>query len=166
MKINEKELIRALVNKDFDEIKNLINIFGINSTDRDGRTILTNCVAKNNLDFVKKLLHYEGIDIDHQDMNGYTALHFSVEVGNIDILSILLENKASIDKQDKWGNTPLWRAVHNYPENKHIIERLIDLGANLNVKNKSDVSPLQIIKEDHNSGEYDYSNILSKWEKS
>jgi len=161
MKLNEKELIKALMGNDFNDIKSIIGSAGINSTDRDNRSILMNCIIENKIDFIKELLSYEGIDLNIQDNNGYSALHFAVQNGNLDVVSLLLENKADIDVQDNWGNTPLWRSVNNYPDNREIINILIKYGANPEIKNNSGISAMQIMKEDTVSGDYDYSDIFT-----
>jgi ankyrin repeat protein len=157
---NDKELIVALVKNDFNAVASMIKSTGINSTDRDGRSILTNCVAENKIDFVKKMLSYDGLDLNMRDNSGYTALHFAVQNGNADMVLLLLENKADIDIQDNLGNTPLWRAVSNNPDDRNIINMLIKHGANVNIENHYGIAAIQVMKEDTESGDYDYSDIL------
>lgn len=161
MKLNESELINALIGNDYRAIEHLIEIYGINAVDRDQRTILMNCVIKNKIEFVDNILKDNNIDLNKQDFQGLTALHIAVENDCTEIVFLLLKDRRiSIDIQDNWGNTPLWRAVHNNPENRDIIDALVSKGANLNIENNYGVSPLQIMKEDQDEGTFDYSDIL------
>jgi len=87
-----------------------------------------------------------GIEINHKgnkrtDEN--SALHLSVYIKDLDLIKILLKYNAEIEIQDKYGNTPLLRAVMNYrgeTELKEIIIFLINKGASLEKKNFHDIS--------------------------
>ena len=56
----------------------------------------------------------EGCDINQSDCMGYTALSWSAEQGNEDVVQLLLaRNDVNADKPDSNGETPLWRASMN-----------------------------------------------------
>lgn len=92
-----------------------------------------------------------GIEINHKankraDEN--SALHLSVHKIDLGLVKILLELNAEIEIQDKYGNTPLMRAILIYrgeAEVYEIIKFLIKNGASLEKKNFHDISPKQHI---------------------
>ena len=86
----------------------------------------------------------QGIDINKQDKNGWSALHYAVNFGYYNLAQDLVKNGASIDVQDTFGNTPLWRAVFNFRDDGKIITLLLKHGANKDLKNKSGVSPAEL----------------------
>ena len=161
MKINEDKLIPALLQDDFAKIDELIKESSVNALDRDGRTLLINCVIKNKIDFVEKLLEIDELNLNIQDKNGFTALHFAVEESLTEISEILINSgKMAINLRDQWGNTPLWRAVHNNPQNKQVIWALIKRGADVSIENEYGVSPILIMQEDNENGDYNYEDIF------
>lgn len=54
----------------------------------------------------------------------------------------------SIDLQDNYGNSALWRAVMN-DVSVDIIEILLKHGANAKLQNKSEVAPIDLIDEEN-----------------
>ena len=161
MKLKDSQLIKALLEDDYNAMECIINECGINAVDRDQRNLLMNCVVKNKINFVVNILKNDKLDVNNQDYQGFTALHLAIENNLLEIVQLLLkDSRISIDIQDNWGNTPLWRAVHNNPDNRDIINALISKGANPQISNKHGVSPLQIMKEDQEEGSYDYSDII------
>ena len=112
----------------------------------DGKNILEYYIKnENNLDYDKfeiiKFFSDCGIEINHKgnkraDEN--SALHLSVYNKDLDLIKIILNLNAEIGIQDKYGNSPLLRAVMNYrgeTELKEIIMFLIGKGASLGQKN-------------------------------
>lgn len=49
----------------------------------------------------------DSADPNVQDKQGRTVLHTAACTGNIQLVKLLLENKADITIEDKWGVTPL-----------------------------------------------------------
>lgn len=111
--------------------------------DRDGRTILINFIIENKNEFALYLINNKA-DLSIQDNEGLSALHFAVQEKNIEIIkSILLKlDKNQIDIQDKYGNTPLWKAIKTDETSVKIIDLLIIKGADIKKKNKKGISPL------------------------
>lgn len=165
--MNEDRLIRALIQDDFTQVEKLITEYGVNATDSFGRSILINCVIKNKYNFLKKLLEYENVNVNLQDENGFTALHFAVEEGYPEMLKEILSTKeVNVNLKDKFGNTPLWRAVHNKPDKKEIIWMLIKKKADIKIKNEYGISALKIMQEDDEDGQYSYQDIFEYLKKS
>jgi ankyrin repeat protein len=100
-------------------------------------TIAGNCNEINNL------LETDN-NINEQDSDGWTALHYAAQSGNISIGKALLENKAQVDIKDSYGNTPLLRAVFNFKGNGDMIKLLLKYGADKNLKNSNGMSALSL----------------------
>lgn len=57
----------------------------------------------------------DGASINMKDVNGSTPLHLSSLEGNIEVVSYLLENNATVDPINRNGSTPLIMASLNGP---------------------------------------------------
>lgn len=115
----------------------------INIQDKDKRTPLIQATIDNKIDKMIILIN-NGADVNIQDSLGYAALNYAAQNYLIDACKLLLENKAAVDIQDVHGNTPLFRAVFNSKGRGEIINLLRSFGADINLKNKHGVSPLQL----------------------
>ena len=73
-------------------------------------------------------------NINTTDRELYTPLHLAVAVDNFELTKLLLENGANLKAQDKWGNTPLLRAMTSYRGGDgKIIKYLIEQGSNVDI---------------------------------
>ncbi len=144
----------------------------------DGKNILEYSI-KNKIDtefdklkFIEFLVDC-GIDINHKSnkrADEHSALHFSVLNEDLESIKNILSFNGQIDIQDKYGNTPLIRAVMNYRggiELKNIIEYLITNGASMEKKNFHDISVKDHIETigggidaGHNNVDWDLRNLL------
>lgn len=106
---------------------------------------LLDAVMNDNIGEVRRLLRL-GSDVNELDTLGNTPLARAVSYGYADIVSLLLENHANIDNQNKQGNTPLILAVINsYGVAKTaIIRLLLDKGANMDLRNSRNDTALDI----------------------
>ena len=73
--------------------------------------------------------------------DGSTALHAAAHLQDARAARVLLEAGASVDAEDQWGNTPLFRAVFSYRGEVEVIEILLAYGADPSHQNKSGVAP-------------------------
>ncbi|MDI9336409.1 MAG: ankyrin repeat domain-containing protein [Gammaproteobacteria bacterium] len=64
---------------------------------------------------------------------GWTALHYAVTNGHLEIARYLLENAAYIDAQAPNGTTPLMMAA--YYSSVHVVQFLLEQGADVSVYN-------------------------------
>ncbi len=146
---DDEQLYDLVLQDDFSKIEEFLGIYGIDSVDRDGQNFLMTCIVENKKDFVIKLLEL-GMDINAQRHDGYSALHFAVQEGYIDLVEILLDKKININLQDDWGNTPLWRGLMCGVD-ENIILKLLDNGADLYIKNESGVASIDLVEDDMQS---------------
>lgn len=81
-----------------------------------------------------------GANIDHQDRNGYCALHYVAQAKLPNIADMLLNAGASTELRDAYGNTPLWTAAFNARGDLSVVTLLAEHGAsfeNINNAGKS-----------------------------
>ncbi|WP_433631778.1 ankyrin repeat domain-containing protein [Chryseobacterium cucumeris] len=142
-----------------DSIESEVNSFNVNNFINDfGENLLHEAIAFKAIDIVKFLLSCK-IDINHSDQNGKTPLHFSAAHNDFESTELLLGNELiEINKNDKYGNNPLWVAVFNARGYYDIVKLLKDFGADPNSKNNNNKSPLDFAKQ---IGDYEMIEILT-----
>src|ERR1700749_4673347 len=94
----------------YDVAKATLKDFGIDATDGDGRTALINAVIENKTEFIYWLVE-NGANINMQDRNGYSVLHFAGQNALVELAKYFLEKGADPNLQDLHGNTALWTAI-------------------------------------------------------
>jgi ankyrin repeat protein len=92
----------------------------------------------------KELLDGGRIEVDAADDDGVTLLHAAIDRCREDVARLLVNAGAAVNRQDRWGNTPLWRAIYHAPGAASIIELLLERGADPTVKNNHDTSPIEL----------------------
>jgi len=128
---------------DFNEIKRLINEYGVNCYDPDKRTLLIKAASKGNLEVLEYLLE-KGADVNFQDKGGYSSLHFAAQNRHENIARVLLENGADINIKDEYGNPPVWIAIFNAKGDFSLIKLLVKKGAEITSKNSHGKSPKEM----------------------
>lgn len=92
----------------------------------------------NNVECVQALLN-SGINVDLIDQQfGETPLHVAADFGSIDVIKLLLRNKASLYIKDKWGHIPLHRSCSQYVDSL-----LLDSGVDINTQSAKGRTVLQ-----------------------
>jgi len=102
---------------------------------------LISAVTKGDANRVKGLLDY-GIDCNHKDPLGYSALMRAVISGNTDIISVLLEHGADVNAFDNEGWTPLMFASGR--SNEAVVLLLLERGADVNAKSDFGLTALKL----------------------
>jgi len=88
---------------------------------------------------LKKMLDM-GADPNIKDSNGWTALHYACEFGDLESVKILVNNKIIIDSYSNNSRTPLHLAsIHNSPS---IVKFLLENMSDPNFKDHSGCTPL------------------------
>ena len=98
-------------------------------------------------DEVRRLLEL-GADIDVQNYKGKTALHCAAKAGFLKVINLLIGKGATVDATDNDGETPLFEAIRSTIKDSNkqrtALEALIVAGANMKVKNRQGLTPLQV----------------------
>jgi uncharacterized protein len=102
-------------------------------------------VIENKIDFIKWLID-NGANINIQDRNGYSALHFIGQARLTKLAKYFLKHNPDLELRDIYGNTPIWTAIINGREDLGVVKLLIDKGANLENINEAGGTPREAIK--------------------
>lgn len=130
---------------DNKSVKKLLKETGVDACDGYLRTALLWAAFYNNLALLDWLLA-NGAAINHQDRNGYSALHFAAQEKRYDAARMLLEKGAVLDIPDKYGNTPLWTAIFNSKDDIQLVRLFIAHGANPDHLNAARKTPRQLAR--------------------
>lgn len=138
-----------------------------------GNTPLTMACEKGHFGIVQDLLKSPGVLIDCVNKNDETALHLACSGRFDSIVDLLLQKKVNHDVKDKNGNTPLMEAakrgaesivkrlirekcnldqenfkkqtaLHLAVEHSKIVQLLLDAGADSDLQDKEDWTPLHV----------------------
>ncbi|MCI2230451.1 ankyrin repeat domain-containing protein [Polaribacter sp. MSW13] len=141
---SELEFIDSYVEKnDFDGINMLTKSHGIDCYDSYKRTFLILASSKGNESILNYIIE-KGADIDFQDKNGFSALHFASQNNEIGIIEILLNKGANPNVRDFHGNPPIWTAIMNAREDFSIVKKLLEKNADIQTKNNHGKSPKEM----------------------
>lgn len=130
-----EELFRVLLERGAD--------VGIEGPNR--RTALTYAMDEGHAIIVKLLLEklHELGDERWHETDGSRALHWAANFGNRTIVKRLLEYGISVDELNNINETALFRAAGPaWREHEAMSELLVDMGADVNIRNDIGMSPL------------------------
>ena len=122
-----------------DKLIKLLSELDIDSSDIYLRTPLIWAAFYNNTELLDWLIK-NGANIDHQDRNGYSALHFAGQQNSFDSAKLLLDNGANINLKDKHGNPPIWTAIFNSKGDYKLVRLYVLMGADLDNENKHNMT--------------------------
>lgn len=146
MKNFDDSLLYRLLSKNIlDEVEDFINNYGIDSVDRDGRTLLMTAVTERKNEIVRLIVESGG-DVNATDHQGFSALHFAAFCDNEVAAKMLLDAGANISSKDTQGNTPIWRSVMKNGIESRCYNVLLSYGADVNEKNNHGVSAADIMQ--------------------
>ena len=115
----------------------------VNDRDRDGRPWLSNAIVwLPEMETIRRLMAL-GADVNAVDHRRWTALHYAAQERHAEITQLLLRYGATVDPEDKFGNTPLDNATYGQG-GLEIIRLLVQAGAEPDHKNSYGKSPLDL----------------------
>jgi Zn-dependent protease with chaperone function len=109
------------------------------NTDHDSTPPLIDAVVQGDLNKMNELLQ-DGIELDIQDYDGWTALHWAVEDSNIIASQTMLKAGANPNIEDYYGGVPLMTAAGE--GNIDIVKLLLQAGANIDYQDYDGWTPL------------------------
>lgn len=157
-------LMNAIATEQDDVVEALIGAGAdIDVQDETGHTPLMRATLFGTTRALRLLLE-AGADVDAKSFSGDTALTLAISRANYDAAHLLLDHGADVHSRDKDGATPLLVATdmfvhrgaasltgnrhHEVPtEDVRLVERLIDLGADLDARNDAGWTPLRVAAE-------------------
>ena len=145
-KIKLDDIVSQIQNSENEKVKKVLTEIGIDSVDQFGRTALIWASFSENIELLNWLIK-NNANINHQDENGYSALHFVAQEKKAKSTELLLNQNAETELKDKYLNTPLWTAVMNAKENLSIVELLLKNNANLDNQNSANRSPREMAEK-------------------
>lgn len=145
--IKAQEIFDAVKNNDLNKVKSLIEKEPdlLNARDPNEQTPLHYASQKSNLAVIKLLVEH-GAAVDIKNKMGLTPFYYAASSGKKEIINYLLANganKKDLELKNPWGRTPLC-AVSRDGGNAETIKTLIELGADINTKDNSGWSPIQL----------------------
>ncbi len=87
---------------------------------------------KGDLSRVEALLH-KGVAVNAINSDGYSALHYAVQSGNVRVVRVLLKAGADVNAKTRQNVTPLIASINMAWGKPEITLALIDAGADVNV---------------------------------
>jgi uncharacterized protein len=126
---------------DISAILSAIDSADINVTSRNHQNLLHEAIAWNKPAIAIELIHRQ-IDVNCQDKDGMTPLHYTAWYHNLETAALILNHGGDISILDRHGNTALWYAVF-HAKGKHydLVELLMKAGADPASKNSHGKSP-------------------------
>lgn len=123
-------------NGDDGAARTLIASTNIDVLDGDARTPLIWASFHRRSNLLTWLIE-NGANVNHQDRDGYCALHFVAQEKLPDIAAILLDAGAQTELRDVYGNTPLWTAAFNARGDLSVVKVLVQHGASFDNRNNA-----------------------------
>lgn len=133
-----------MLNGDLDALDAYLAGPGINSRDREDKTVLMRAVIEHNLLVLTHLLS-AGADPSLTDAAGRTALHHAAVSGDDAGAELLIAADAPLDVRDRDERTALWYAAAHHLPDSAIVEVLLRAGADTGARDIHGTSPADML---------------------
>lgn len=141
-----KNIFQAVRLNDSRTYNELISITELNILNDFKQNLLQEAIASDNTSVGIDLIN-RGIDVNHQERDGQTSLHFCGLYKNSVIAEAILLKGGKPNIKDIYGNNALWTSVFNARGDFRVVKALVDFGADIESKNNSNRSPLDFAKQ-------------------
>jgi ankyrin repeat protein len=109
-----------------------------------GQSLALLAVLENQTGILEDLIA-NGCDLnDGDDERGLAPLHAAALNDRVEAARLLLAHGARVEAEDRYGDTPLYRAVYAYQGNPEMVKLLLEHGADPAHENQHGVSPLSV----------------------
>ncbi|KTD67672.1 Ankyrin repeat protein [Legionella santicrucis] len=147
-----KSTLTGLVLKSDEELTNCLKSLpeeiDFDAPDEDFNTILYLAAANNYIKTVSYLLLERKVNPNIKVSEDLTAAHIAAAHGHIDVLTKLASCKnIKFNEKDKYGETPLFRAIGNAPDEKllEIVRLIVNKDpSSISVPNEDGVFPIEL----------------------
>ncbi|UOG73127.1 ankyrin repeat domain-containing protein [Hymenobacter tibetensis] len=139
------DVLYSIKKDDASGVKQLLSEIGIDACDGYLRTALLWATFYGNTPILEWLID-NGANSNHQDRNGYCALHFAGQEKQFECAELLLTKGANLELPDIHGNTPIWTALFNAKDDHRLVNLYLQKGANLDHLNKYGKTPRQVFE--------------------
>lgn len=154
----DKRLEKAVLLGDLPLIISLIQDgCAVDGIDKYGRTVMYDAITKGFKGVVLELCLAKA-NVNNQDNNGKTPLHFASIHNQIEIAETLIKYNANVNLKDDNGNTPIFDAVFNSKGNPNIILLLKENNADYITPNNYGVSAKELAETISN---YDLAHLFN-----
>ena len=140
--INNKNRIIKKINFDDMQNNNETVLNSLNDKDNTKNRELLLISKKGDKEKLYELLSFNQIDINFQNENGWSALHFASDEGNLKISKILIKSKIDLNLRTNEKKTALH--ISTYRGYFDITKLLIESGAKINLRDNEQNLPLHI----------------------
>jgi ankyrin repeat protein len=89
------------------------NLLGLDHSENYGYEELSRCITVGNIDKIRMMITYQGVDINATDDFGYTLLMKAVRFKRLEIVKLLLQNGAKVNEVNQAGMTALQYAIES-----------------------------------------------------
>jgi uncharacterized protein len=128
------------------EFYSVIDNTDINQVNEFGQNLLQEAVAAKNTKLAGELIQ-RGINVNHQDSQGQTPLHFTGIHQTEELARAILEAGGDPSIKDVFGNSALWAAVVKPKRNYEIVRLMLQHGPDPHSRNKAGMSPLDFARQ-------------------
>lgn len=135
IRLNEAEVYQIMIEQ-----------VDIDILDEDGQNLLDEAIFRERTSIGLDLITRK-INVNQQDQNGSTPLHYAAMYGNFRLAEAAIKAGGDPNVRNESGNNALWTAVFHARGEYEIVELYKKAGADAQSKNKAGRSPLDLAKQ-------------------